>query len=614
MRVVGLALSEKMACVVKENGVLEFYSLPYLCLLRRIDVGADDVQTAAFEGNDLLLGSLSRGLTRINCTDYSVKRSREGGLWRLSVERGRLLAIYSLEEGGSELRIDGQIVYRAGSAIFAACLGSTPEEVVAGDERGRVLAIRQGGVVFELALSEFLGDRHQSGYNYGRRSQSSRFRQPAGAAPAAPAVVPTCLVRVVGHEYAVCTQSGEIFIVDCEAQLVKQTIKARENSLNCVCVIDHKIYVTGADSRVLCYAKTGSGEYAKYLQHSTHISDVWCMGVSGENLVTGGEDGVINVHQISALGNLANVRRYPSEEAAHSGDKLFLAAGTTISIAQVLAQPAARRPGHGPNQIAGYRTIFKHMTQHPVLSVQCWSNLAAVRTRDGVKVYRYHWSTSGVELLKVIKGTVLYHTIIGQTLWYLHARPKGLFLSKIALDLTQPQSWSFKEIGLEFVPAAISPGRPGEVVLSGERAGVFSAATGVFSELAVAQSVQSAVYNGQELFLCTKDPGSKITSEMALLRYSFADNTVTVAQEFDLNIAVATIATPTQVIVASQKKLAVLDTTAGTVKYFGVGATLDGVFLDSAADSPEIWGVQGPWTLTKQTLAPYTIKEKYGRQ
>ncbi|KAI5192554.1 hypothetical protein NECID01_1986 [Nematocida sp. AWRm77] len=622
VKIVGVALNEKRACVVRENGVLELYSMPHLSLQQRIDVGAEDVQSAVFDRDNLLLGSLSQGLVTINCKDYTIRRGREAGLWRMYAENGQLLSIYSMEEGGSELRVNGQTVYSSEHAVFTACFGSTPGDVLAGNEKGRVFQVRDGCVVFEARLGEYAHQISPQSSGYGNQS---RYWHPKEAVCIVD-LVPTCMAHVVGAEYAVCTQTGEVFIVDTDAQVVKQTIKARESSLNVICVVGEKIYVSGADARILCYAKTGSGEYAKHVQHSTHLSDVLCMGVHGESIITGGEDGIVCVQQISSLGVLKKISRYPTEEVGSSRDKIFLCSGREITVAQATPQglpgtsAGTSSTSSRGRQEGGYATIFKHIAKYPVLSVACApdSDVAAVRTREGVKVYRYAWDTFGVELLKTVKGCVLMHSIVENTLWYVtaKAKEKELFLGRIdlGLDLARQKTWSFREVGLDFVPSRIERGRPGELVFSGESLGVFSEEKGVFSKIDVPYSIHAVFYNGKDLIMCTKENDPSISTQAYVMKYSFAESALSMEKEIELDFLGSAALVGTHLLVANQAQLVDVDTVSCTAKYFSFGKVLDSVFPGPSSGVSEAWCVQSWWKFTRQRLPPRVTQIKYGRK
>ena len=305
--IVAMAVRDKEAAVVLESGVLEMYTVPDLTQIRRIDIGTIDVQSMAYDNNELLIASLSKGAMLVCLNSYRVKRSTEEGAWRVCTERNDVLWIYSVVGGGAEVRVNNKVVYECKDAIFALCKGQMDGEVCIGAARGRVMVVKEGRVVADIKLTRESVYANMCMYT---RKERERYRKLQHED-----IAITDILRMHGPEYAVATQSGEIFIVDTEIECIRQIIQVRESSINALCVVDSRIYATGADSRIIAYAKASSGQYTKHSQHDMHIADVWCMKMINRTIITGGLDGMINTYQINEMGEVVNTKRRQKNEA-----------------------------------------------------------------------------------------------------------------------------------------------------------------------------------------------------------------------------------------------------------------------------------------------------------
>ncbi|OAG29979.1 hypothetical protein NEDG_01526 [Nematocida displodere] len=582
--IVAMGVNEKYVGVVMESGVVEIYDMLGLRQVLRLDIGMRDVQTAAFDGEDFLIGSLSEGLGRVSLKTLSVKRAPESGLWSIQTKSGKVFTIYSVEQGGSELRLNNKLFFVSRAAVFAGCFGKDAEEVAFGTEQGRFVIVRGGKVLFDLLL-------------------------PPVSASLSLTITAVC--RAVGSEYAVATRTGEVYIVDSAGGGIKQIIQAKKSSINAVCATGDRIFVTGADSRILAYSRTLSGEYTKHSQNDTHVADVFCMATVNESIVTAGTDGVINVHIIPQVGQMQNTRRYPSVEVAQAPDgKLFVCSGNDMKVLEMGLAPQA--PNHKP--VATYKTIFRHTMKHPVLSVQCASNIAVVRTKEGIRAYRYNWATSEVAIVKEVLGFAVFHTLIGRDIWCVIDRKGDAAIVRSSLDTGAESTWYASKLGLGFLPVSITGIDAERVFVFGEGGAVLNLGTGKAAAVLFDGEARTAACVGDELVICAMKASQDVSvlSQTSLVhRYSLSKKKVTDTKETKANSVIEMLCTQEAVILITQKRIALLpgDATKPVV-YTALGAVVDGGFLYNG----EVVCVQGPWGFTRQVFPLQVHKEKYGRR
>jgi len=600
----GVAVCEKYVCAVLSDGTAEVYSMPDLFRVRKVDLGARDVYSACFSGNEVLFASLTDGLVRMDLETWRINKEKGDGVWRVKAANGNSLCIYSTAYG-SEVRIGGAEVFRSRSAVFAAEFGSRDREAVVGTEKGAVLLVRDGKIEKSLVLSK----------NSGRSSE---------------VFVITQIRRLVGEDYAVSTQSGEVFIVDMGNESVKQVVQAREgSSLNAMCVVDEKIYVSGADSRVLVYIKAGNGVYARHCQHDTHVADILCMAEYGDVIVTGGADGVVNSIKIDKLGNLENIRRYQDAPSGCFGDKMFTCDGAEITVTKI---PVVKIDGKNGRIADGNteekeecRKILKHIVQRPVLSIECAEGVSAVRTGDGVKVYRYDWSEAAIEILCSVRGRILAHAVVGESLWYLISKKNGMFLEKQNIEGKEESlSWGISECGISFVPTEIKRYADKEVILCGEEVGVFSEKTGRFRNVldclkrGSARNYERCYVMGatadrlENVIFCVKNRSLDLLHLVTVCKISKTGN-ILLEKEIEMPFSTNIINLDSAIAVSNQKKIAILssDDSYKSTKYVSLGAIIDHV---TRTQDNNIVAIQGPWTFAKESLPPQVKKTKFGRK
>ncbi|EIJ88144.1 uncharacterized protein NEPG_01362 [Nematocida parisii ERTm1] len=73
----GLAVSNRYIATAQSSGVIELFSNPHLFSLARIDIGMRDIQTMEFNGDVLVIGSLTQGIAYVDTLTMAVKKEKK---------------------------------------------------------------------------------------------------------------------------------------------------------------------------------------------------------------------------------------------------------------------------------------------------------------------------------------------------------------------------------------------------------------------------------------------------------------------------------------------------------------------------------------------------------
>ncbi|KAI5166559.1 hypothetical protein NEIRO03_1164 [Nematocida sp. AWRm78] len=577
----GLAVSNRYIATAQSSGVIELFSNPHLFSLARIDIGMRNIQTMEFNGDVLVIGSLTQGIAYVDTLTMAVKKEKKEGVWKVLCRQKQELVIYSLVEGGSEVFVNGSFVYRNSGYISAACFGQNRNEYVLGMYDGRIIKIENGRATMDIILDKTRGCTE--------------------------AVMD--IVHIVGDEYGCCTMEGSFHVIDVNQRVVKQTISVRNSSLNTMCTMGDKVFMAGADSRIICYTKAGK-YYRKESQDDVCYADCLFMRESNGNIVVASEDGTLTVVHLHKTEKRLVLRKYPTHPVAYTNDKVYSAAKEEMSIFNV------ERPDEENDSIRS-KCIFKHIAKSPILDIKSLDSLSFIRTKEGVRAYEYNHCNTAVNMLAQIKGTVIYHTIINRRIWCVMEKKKRLVLTVVELDsnkdavVPEPKEWILTEIGVSFVPTHITEGRSEcEVLISGSDIILFNTTDNKHVQISSKETEyflgrlsNNRIYGvGQSIKAELKD--SRILTVFDL-KGKKLEETGMVFKTPIMDIQVLN----KEIFIACQNEIKILEETK-EIKTLDVSAVIDGICVDNK----EIFAMQRPWQFTQQKLPLQVFKEKYGRR
>lgn len=124
-----------------------------------------------------------------------------------------------------------------------------------------------------------------------------------------------CLV--IGGKYAAVCSEGSLSYFDIEMGLILEKIKVRDSSLNACVYVDDKIHVSGADSRIVAFSRSGD-KFIKSYQVDTHYAEVKDIEVDNGRILTVGEDTLLSVVWPTSDRYLSNKVFYRSVELGTS--------------------------------------------------------------------------------------------------------------------------------------------------------------------------------------------------------------------------------------------------------------------------------------------------------
>jgi hypothetical protein len=151
------------------------------------------------------------------------------------------------------------LLYRSNSRVLSLLLSK--KGLVTGDENGRIRVIEEGRITCELSL---------------------------GAAAI------NMLCHVIGNKYAAACGDGTFTYFDVEMGVVLQTATVREHALRVCAFVDGYLSLSGLDSRIIAYRRTGD-RFIRAYQIDTHYSEVTDIAVDNGRILTVGEDTIVSV-------------------------------------------------------------------------------------------------------------------------------------------------------------------------------------------------------------------------------------------------------------------------------------------------------------------------------
>lgn len=562
----GLAVSREYIATVRSTGIVEIFSNPYLFKVCSIDAGMRDIQSAEFDGDVLVIGSLSEGVSYVDMNTFAIRRNKKEGFWMVRIKNKDRMTIYSLTEGGSELYVNDELVYRSIGYMITGCFGQERDSYLVGTYTGRFLHIQKGKVSLDLPLS------------------TNNKNAPI-----------TDISCVVGSEYAVSTMEGEMYIIDVSDGAIKQIVSVRKSSINGICTIGDRIFMIGADSRLICYAKT-SRYYAKECQNDFHVSDALFIKEAEGSIVTASEDGTINICNIPKIGRPAAIKRYQDMPCAYSNGKMYTVSGCEMRIYEVSENKEESR------------LIFKHITKDPVVSIDSTGDTCVIRTKEGIRAYEYDWNSSTVSVKKEVKGLILYHAIVEGRVWYIVSRKK-LFIGVSDIESSTETEWALDGIGVDYVPSHISKGEDGTVIISGSDVVIFDFNNTKYSKITDKDiKYFMTAQSGKEIY-CAGQARTIEIKERSILSV-FSGGIKIEDKNLTFRMPVIDIkGNSRSVFPILQHQVKIFEKDAPKKKAI-IGPVIDGVQITKEG----VVAMQRPWAFTRQRLPLQVLKEKYGRK
>ncbi|KAH9387227.1 uncharacterized protein NEMAJ01_2123 [Nematocida major] len=567
----GLAVNTKYIATVRSSGMVEIFSNPSLFKIVAIDVGMKDVQSAEFNGDLLIITSLSEGVLYLDTNTFGIRKCKREGAWRVCCENGSQLVIYSLVEGGSEVYVDDVFVYRSAGYIVSACFGREKGEYLFGTKTSRFVRVKGGKACLDMQLNN--------------KSKTAAI---------------TGIAHVVGGEYAMCTLEGDLYIVDVDEAAVKQVIEVRGSALNGVCTIGERVFMSGADSRVVCYSKTAR-YYTKESQNDMGVSDCLFIKECNGNIITATDDGCVTVGNIPKVERTFILKMYQDRPCAYGNSKMYAAEGQEMLIYDVAEESDKTT------------LIFKHITKSPILEVAAVDFGAVVRTREGLRVYRYDWSKNAVSVERQIKGFVLRFSVIGGNIWYVYEKKKCLILSVVSAEKEKAEAsqktWTLSKIGVDFIPSSISQGSGEEIIISGQSVVLLNPESGDFRKIESPGTLYFlAACRAGKVHCVGYKTDSEIRKSLVMVTHSL-DGGILESRDISSKLPIVGVYTTEKAILLASQGLIKMLSDEEEKKIY-VHSVVDGMCVSES----RVVAIQRPWEFTKQKLPLQVFKEKYGRR
>lgn len=629
-KVVALCAGRRYVAAAMSSGLVKVFAARGLARVAVIDVGIRDIQTCAFQGDSLLVGSLAEGLVRADIDQMEVEREMESGVWAIAVSRGSLRSagreqvaiIRATDHGGGEVLLGGKSVYRSRLHVLSLCFSRDGDVLAVALSNGSVAILQNGELKAELSL------------------------QPSASGGKPSDVLITSLCSVTPCVFAGASIAGDVFFFDWRLGATLQVLKVRDSSVNAVCAIGEKVFCIGADSRLCCIGTSASGRYLLEYQQDTHYTDVLCMAESEGRLITGGCDGLINIHW-PGDGKFLFERRFPGAFCAGlEGGVLLTYAPNSLCLTRVTRSPQAAGEASEPGCIGrkptlSYRDMLTLKTSSLIVraSLNRRGTVLAYSTRDDVRLFKVGGGTGAlgdgcsIEKIHTIDRRSLVHLFAGDRFMVL---PAGM---DAEVENREPnrgkptpsrniQVYRVDEGGpagaaaslckkipcpLDFIPsAAVYSENLDAVFVYGERGALVRLDTHKSARVSLpGQHIQAAVFHKATLVLAVKRQSAEYLNSVSLRTYSpqtgalSDDETVLNVQEVKGMCVVSD-----GLLVYTDKRIfkalvtnggieVVRDVVAGEVIEFmcGVGG--------------EAFCLQAPWKSTRETLQPSVIKERY---
>lgn len=155
---------------------------------------------------------------------------------------------------------DSELVYRGGSVVTSLLLCGDGS-LIAADGEGKVRVLRGGKVVSELQVS--------------------------------PAKV-NMVCHVTGDTYVSACDDGSFSYFDVDVGVVLQTSRVRDTPLNVCVYVGDKLHLSGADSRIVAFSRSGR-KFIRSYQVDTHYAEVRGIEVDNGRILTCGDDTILSV-------------------------------------------------------------------------------------------------------------------------------------------------------------------------------------------------------------------------------------------------------------------------------------------------------------------------------
>lgn len=127
------------------------------------------------------------------------------------------------------------------------------------------------------------------------------------------------------NKYVAVTNDGHALLIDALNSIILDSVLVRKYSLNSVVFLDGLVHMSGADSRIISFA-VGT-KLAKNCQADLHTSDVLCMAVDNNRILTGGEDTVLVINECT-MGRYQSQRIYDRSVMYGQSANLFYVCGS----------------------------------------------------------------------------------------------------------------------------------------------------------------------------------------------------------------------------------------------------------------------------------------------
>lgn len=121
-------------------------------------------------------------------------------------------------------------------------------------------------------------------------------------------------------KFVAVLENGSASLFDIENGVVFDTAEVRQHPLNVVQYVDGFVHMSGVDSRIISFS-VRSGKFVKCAQADFHVSDVTCMVVDNDRVLTAGEDSVVVFNIL--FNSKYTTKRVYDDSVKYGGTKSF---------------------------------------------------------------------------------------------------------------------------------------------------------------------------------------------------------------------------------------------------------------------------------------------------
>lgn len=169
------------------------------------------------------------------------------------------------------------------------------------------------------------------------------------------------IAQVNNNDFVAVLENGAAILFNIDAGIILDTVEIRNSPLNTVVCTNGAVHISGVDSRIICY-NVSTGKFSKITQADYHVSDVICMALDNDRVVTAGEDSVMILNTLTNS-RYSHVRVY-EDFIKYGTTKNYFYVGNdkSINLFNLESSELSRKSGvanasDGSNRSSGFNTM-----------------------------------------------------------------------------------------------------------------------------------------------------------------------------------------------------------------------------------------------------------------